>query len=166
MQTKVKKVNNKENKKPKLQSKMQTVDIGGARDRSLSQGAKLSELCPEDKAKIGELVKKLALESKQKKEYLTKFQSEKEEMARRLKELEQQSVIYEDERDQMKDKFTQSLSMLKLLKEEQQKVDEDRKKREEELKKVKEELERREEEWKLQRSQLEQEREEKQKQLL
>ena len=30
----------------------------------MSNGARLSELCPEDKAKIGELVKKLAIESK------------------------------------------------------------------------------------------------------
>ena len=37
------------------------------RDRSISSGAaRLTDLCPEDKAKIGELVKKLAIESKQK----------------------------------------------------------------------------------------------------
>lgn len=48
----------------------------------------MSELCPEDKAKIGELVKKLALETKQKQEYAAKYESEKAELARRLKELE------------------------------------------------------------------------------
>ena len=35
----------------------------GTSERSQSTGARLQELCPEDKAKIGELVKKLALES-------------------------------------------------------------------------------------------------------
>lgn len=66
----------------------------------------MSELCPEDKAKIGELVKKLALETKQKQEYAKKYEEEKAELARRLKELENQSVLFEDERDQMRDKFT------------------------------------------------------------
>ena len=58
-------------------------------DRSVSNGARLAELCPEDKAKIGELVKKLALETKQKQEYAQKYEQEKAEMARRLKQLEE-----------------------------------------------------------------------------
>jgi hypothetical protein len=37
--------------------------------RSESSMARLAELCPEDKAKIGELVKKLANETKEKQEY-------------------------------------------------------------------------------------------------
>jgi len=67
-------------------------------------------------------------------------------MARRLRELEQMSVLYEDERDQMKDKFSQSLTMLRQLKEEQALVEKDKNKREEELQKVRDELCRREDE--------------------
>jgi len=44
------------------------------RDRSLSCGARLKELCPEDKAKIGELVKKLAQETKEKQSIQEQFQ--------------------------------------------------------------------------------------------
>lgn len=56
--------------------------------RSKSNGARLQELCPEDKAKIGELVRKLAEETKQKQEVALKYEQEKEQLARRLKELE------------------------------------------------------------------------------
>lgn len=54
-------------------------------------------------------MKKLALETKQKQEFAKKYEEEKSELARRLKELESQSVLFEDERDQMRDKFSQSL---------------------------------------------------------
>ncbi|CDW78209.1 UNKNOWN [Stylonychia lemnae] len=154
-----KKQSTKENVKP-------TKPLGNIQnERSMSNGARLSELCPEDKAKIGELVKKLAIESKQKQEYAKKYEQEKLEMGKRLKELEQMSVLYEDERDQMKDKFTQSLQMLKQLKEDQSKVERDKQKREEELQKVKDELIRREQELERQKVQIEMEREEKNKQL-
>ncbi len=36
------------------------INLKNPRERSTSSGARLKELCPEDKAKIGELVKKLA----------------------------------------------------------------------------------------------------------
>jgi len=127
----------------------------------VSSGARLAELCAEDKAKIGELVKKLALESKQKQEFAQRYEQEKAEMARRLQQLEEQSVLYEDERDQMRDKFSQSLQMLRQLKDEQLRVERDQARREEELQKVKEELERREAELQRQKTLVEIEREEK-----
>eukprot|EP00347_Sterkiella_histriomuscorum_P022187 403331368 len=148
----------KENVKP-LKTMNQT------HERSVSQGARLTDLCPEDKAKIGELVKKLAIESKQKQEYAKKYEQEKLEMSKRLQELEQMSVLYEDERDQMKDKFSQSLQMLQQLKSESQKVERDKLKREEELQKVKDELKRREIEVERQKKELLLEKEEKNKQL-
>lgn len=42
--------------------------------RSKSNGARLQELCPEDKAKIGELVRKLAEETKQKQDVALKYE--------------------------------------------------------------------------------------------
>lgn len=45
--------------------------------RSTSSTARLSELCAEDKAKIGDLVKKLAMETKQKQEFTKKYEQEK-----------------------------------------------------------------------------------------
>lgn len=67
-------------------------------------------------------------------------------MAKRLQELEQQSSVYELERSSMKDKFSQSLSMLKELKEQQAKLDDERGKQSEELSRVKAELQKREQE--------------------
>ncbi len=46
--------------------------------RSKSSGARLQELCPEDKAKIGELVRKLAEETRQRQEVAIKYEMEKE----------------------------------------------------------------------------------------
>ena len=50
------------------------------RQRSQSSTARLAELCPEDKAKIGELVKKLAGETKEKIEQQRRFDEEKRQM--------------------------------------------------------------------------------------
>jgi hypothetical protein len=48
-----------------------------SRQRSSSSNARLADLCPEDKAKIGELVKKLAGESKEKIQAQKKYEEEK-----------------------------------------------------------------------------------------
>ncbi len=88
-------------------SNKENISIANARERSISSGAaRLTDLCPEDRAKIGELVKKLAVETKQKQEWATKYEKEKQQMEKRLKELENISVLYEDEREQMKNKFS------------------------------------------------------------
>lgn len=49
--------------------------------------ARLAELCPEDKAKIGELVKKLAEETKQKQDFQKKYQEMEDKL--KMYELEQ-----------------------------------------------------------------------------
>jgi len=53
-----------------------------------NQKAHLADLCPEDKSKIGELVKKLARESKMRQESETRFESEKSDFELRLKQLQ------------------------------------------------------------------------------
>ena len=46
-------------------SNKENMSLVNARDRSISSGAaRLADLCPEDRARIGELVKKLAVETK------------------------------------------------------------------------------------------------------
>lgn len=55
-----------------------------------SSNARLKDLCMEDKAKIGELVKKLADETKAKQEYQQKYDEEKKQMEARMNELERQ----------------------------------------------------------------------------
>ena len=48
----------------------------------------MKDLCVEDKAKIGELIKKLADETKAKLEYQRKFDQEKKQMEAKMSELE------------------------------------------------------------------------------
>ena len=46
-------------------SNKENLGLVNARERSISSGAaRLGDLCPEDRARIGELVKKLAVETK------------------------------------------------------------------------------------------------------
>ena len=67
------------------------------KERSLSS-ARLKDLCMEDKAKVGELVKKLAEGNKSKEEFERQLAEEREEK--------------EKERDAMARKFQESLQML------------------------------------------------------
>jgi septal ring factor EnvC (AmiA/AmiB activator) len=125
-----------EGRKPKPQSKKS--------ERPQSSGARLQELCPEDKAKIGELVKKLAMETKQKEEYAVKYEVEKAEMARKLTELESLSSRYESERERMRDKLKESVKLLKDLKDQKESVEGQSSKKEKELARMRDELQRRE----------------------
>ena len=55
----------------------------------------MADLCPEDKAKIGELVKKLAGESKEKINAQKKYEEEKKQMEARINELESKNSTFE-----------------------------------------------------------------------
>lgn len=67
--------------------------------------ARLTDLCAEDKSKIGELVKKLASESRQRQQSESRYEDEKQAMERRLKELELKTQEYENEREGMTEKL-------------------------------------------------------------
>ena len=84
----------------------------------------MQELCPEDKAKIGELVKKLALETKAKQECILKYAQERDQLANRLAQLEGVAGRNETEKEKMRGKLTESVRLLKQLK--HQKVDAER----------------------------------------
>ena len=73
------------------------------------QSATLKDLCPQDKAKIGELMKRLASETKEKLEL--KKQAEEER-----KRSEARDLHMSREREQMAKKFQSSLRILKELK--------------------------------------------------
>ena len=105
--------------------KQQTVLPSVQDSRSKSNGARLQELCPEDKAKIGELVRKLAEETKQKQEVALKYEQEKEQLARRLKELESQSTQYEQEKDKIKGKLSESVRLLQHMKQLKEQAEDD-----------------------------------------
>ncbi len=60
------------------------------KEESIRQGkAKLTDLCPADKSKIGELVKKLASETKLRQDSESRFASEKMTIENKLREMEQ-----------------------------------------------------------------------------
>jgi len=51
-------------------------------------------LCPEDKSKIGELVKKLASEGKKRQESESRYEKEKQDFESRLKQLQAQAESF------------------------------------------------------------------------
>lgn len=107
---------------------------------TLKNQAKLSDLCPEDKSKIGDLVKKLASETKQRQESETRFSSEKNNFEERLKQLQLQAEIYQKERDRMEAKLRQGMGLLKDLKTSQSQIEQERMSQENELLSVRDEL--------------------------
>ena len=109
--------------------------------RSASSLARLHDLCPEDKAKIGELVKKLATEQQQKQESQKKFEEEKRRMEDRINELSRRTTEYELERESLASKFQQSLKMLQDLKQSHDTLAQSNMQREQELSKERERFE-------------------------
>lgn len=101
-------------------SQSQPTNNQADRGRSTSSNARLKDLCVEDKAKIGELVKKLADETKAKFEYQRKYDAEKKQMEAKMSELQLQKQQFDEERESMAAKFQQSLQMLQELKQSHQ----------------------------------------------
>jgi predicted nuclease with TOPRIM domain len=56
--------------------------------------ARLSDLCAEDKSKIGELVKKLASESKAREDSVSRFEKEKTEFEERIKRMQAEAASF------------------------------------------------------------------------
>ena len=68
---------------------------------TMQNQVRLADLCPEDKSKIGELVKKLASETKKREESESRFSKEQKEFESRLKQLQDQAQSFQQERDRM-----------------------------------------------------------------
>jgi hypothetical protein len=75
-------------------------------ERSLSKGVTLKDLCPEDKAKIGDLVKKLASQTKETKETTSRFERSLSEAKLQLRSVQEQHQEKERENSNLKDKFS------------------------------------------------------------
>jgi len=121
--------------KPKAPSRGRVLSKGPKPEepRVTSTMARLGDLCPADKAKIGELVKKLATETQQKQAFQSKFEEEKREMEARINELSQKTSAYESERESLASKFQQSLKMLQDLKHSHDTLTQSNAKKEQEL---------------------------------
>lgn len=75
----------------------------------------LKDLCPEDKAKIGELVKKFALEKKEKEELLVKLEEKQRFFEESIKEIRKENEQVALESHELQEKFKHSINLLKTL---------------------------------------------------
>lgn len=76
----------------------------------------LKDLCAEDKAKIGELIKKLAAEKQEKEDLLRLMEERQREYEQSLGALSQESKDMALESLEIKEKFRYSLNLLKKMK--------------------------------------------------
>lgn len=83
--------------------------------------ATLQDLCEEDKAKIGELIKKLAEEKGQKQQLLRQLQEKQRLFETNLKEIREENQQVALESVQLKEKFKESLNLLRNLQKTQEK---------------------------------------------
>jgi hypothetical protein len=77
---------------------------------------RLTDLCPEDKARIGELVKRLALEKSQREETESRFEHEKEFKEKQLKRLAKENERIRAETREIQAKYEKSLEILETYK--------------------------------------------------
>lgn len=77
---------------------------------------RLSDLCPEDKAKVGELVKRLALEKSQREETENKLDRGKREKEKELKKMRKQNEKIRAEKEQLIAKYEKTLEILDTYK--------------------------------------------------
>jgi len=66
------------------------------------KSAKLTDLCAEDKSKIGELVKKLASETRLRQDSENRLTLERQSAEQKLQEMENKTKRYEQEREEMR----------------------------------------------------------------
>ena len=81
---------------------------------------RLTDLCPEDKARIGELVKRLALEKSQREEIESKFTSEKERKAKEMRKFAKENERMRAETRDLRAKYEKSLEILETYKQNDQ----------------------------------------------
>ena len=80
-----------------------------------SNSATLKDLCPEDKAKIGELIKKLAEEKGEKEQLLKKLEEKQTIFENSMKEIRRENEQVALESLELKEKFKHSINLLKNL---------------------------------------------------
>ena len=95
--------------KPKILPKQEISPNSSSRSDSQ---VRLSDLCPEDKAKIGELVKRLALEKSHREDTEQKFEQEKFEKEKQMRKLEKKNEKIRLEIEEMRIKYNKSKEIL------------------------------------------------------
>lgn len=77
--------------------------------------ARLKDLCPEDKSKIGELIKKLASEKEEKEKLLNQYVSTKETYEKKIETLLKQQEKLLKESEEAKKEVANSMNLVKSL---------------------------------------------------
>ena len=101
---------------PKPKSKpLQKENLEATPPRSDSQ-VRLADLCPEDKARIGELVKRVALEKSQREETESKFDQEKRAKEKRIRKIAKENAKLLEEKQELIAKNEKLLEILESCK--------------------------------------------------
>lgn len=75
----------------------------------------IKDLCPEDKAKIGDLIKRLAHEQEEKQKLIDKIKAQEEEHKRHVKKYQQLTESAKKDQRETEAKFRESLEVIKKL---------------------------------------------------
>ncbi|KRX04205.1 hypothetical protein PPERSA_11329 [Pseudocohnilembus persalinus] len=83
---------------------------------------KLQDLCPEDKQKIGELIKRLAQEKEEKENIKKELQMKEEEYQKQIEKIQNDTKFLLQESGDFQKKYQESIEIIKKLSQEQEKL--------------------------------------------
>jgi hypothetical protein len=86
---------------------------------SVQGGVRLKDLCPEDKAKVGELMKRLAQEKEEKEKALRELEHQKRKFDDYIEGIKEENQVIIKDSEEMQSKFAYSLNLLKSYQESQ-----------------------------------------------
>ncbi|CAD8114167.1 unnamed protein product [Paramecium sonneborni] len=93
-------------------------------DRTTSPSITIKDLCQEDKAKIGDLIKRLAQEQEENKKLQEQIKQKEEECKKQVTKYKQLSESAKKEQKQTEEKFKESLEVIKKLQQQEQLIQE------------------------------------------
>ncbi|CAD8189122.1 unnamed protein product [Paramecium pentaurelia] len=93
-------------------------------DRTTSPSVTIKDLCQEDKAKIGDLIKRLAQEQEENKKLQEQIRKKEEECKKQVNKYKQLSESAKKEQKQTEEKFKESLEVIKKLQQQEQLIQE------------------------------------------
>ncbi|CAD8195404.1 unnamed protein product [Paramecium octaurelia] len=93
-------------------------------DRTTSPSVTIKDLCQEDKAKIGDLIKRLAQEQEENKKLQEQIRQKEEECKKQVTKYKQLSESAKKEQKQTEEKFKESLEVIKKLQQQEQLIQE------------------------------------------
>ncbi|CAK92162.1 unnamed protein product (macronuclear) [Paramecium tetraurelia] len=93
-------------------------------DRTTSPSITIKDLCQEEKAKIGDLIRRLAQEQEENKKLQDQIRQKEEECKKQVTKYKQLSESAKKEQKQTEDKFKESLEVIKKLQQQEQLIQE------------------------------------------